>query len=371
MAVPRVRNDRDGRRAARPLNRVIGRQFEACRIGTGCAGIVAGLRRSRDVPRRRGLATGPKWRPGPVGLAGIVALAAVGLCIFANWYSGIPVLPGQNGPTVNDGRYAFDNSAKDPNLDAAKPPRFLPPATTPPVLPRTMPPWSAYPRSGFPQLGLPPNGFTRPPQGGDPMLHPYGGETVIARGGRDVPGMNPPSRPNLPSVPGDEAIQSERPSIRVEVKVNARWAADFEKVQTGGSVIVRGRVAAVEFSDSKLTVSMRDCEILDYFFPGATTKASGTVMSAPSPEDFCNKLLAQYRGKTLSGKEWDAWLGQQYARLRGRLFTWEIAVETKAAPLVINALETCRRENPGSETSGQVTDHGRAPSEDPGAPGGP
>jgi hypothetical protein len=138
----------------------------------------------------------------------------------------------------------------------------------------------------------------------------------------------PASRPAT-GLAAPEATSDPANPIRVELRVNTYSADAFSKLEAGCTVLVKGSVATVNFADSKLDIALNFCKIVDYYLPGkAPAKPGGITLSAPSPKELYGVFKANLE-KNQSGKQWDAWLKQQYRDLVGKEVTWEISVEAK------------------------------------------
>lgn len=138
----------------------------------------------------------------------------------------------------------------------------------------------------------------------------------------------PASHPATPP-PASEPTSKPDDPIRVELRVNTYSADSFAKLDAGCTVLVEGTVATVNFADPKLEIALNFCKIIDYYFPGkAPAKPDGVTMTAPSPKDLYGTFKANLE-KNKSGKEWDAWVKQQYKNIIGKKVTWRISVAAK------------------------------------------
>ena len=129
----------------------------------------------------------------------------------------------------------------------------------------------------------------------------------------------------------DDLTSDFAESIQVELKINTGSTGDFKKLEAGSVVIVEGTVATVDFSGSKLCLSMNTCNILSYSLPDKPLiKPARLKLSAPSPKEFYGTLTAKSSsfGQDPSGTKWNAWLKQQYASLKGKRVAWQIPVSS-------------------------------------------
>jgi hypothetical protein len=171
-------------------------------------------------------------------------------------------------------------------------------------------------------MGAPPTDSTQPAT--EPAT-----ESPVFRVTSSTRPAAPPAATSGPKDTVPEATSDPADPVRVELRVNTYSAEAFSKLDAGCTVLVEGTVAAVNFADSKLDIALNFCKIIDYYLPGkAPAKQDGVTMSVPSPKDLYGTFKANLQ-KYQSGKQWDAWLKQQYRDLIGKKVTWRISVEAK------------------------------------------